>query len=257
MRPARWVFILTTSLVTATALVRESLAADRPAPSRAGKGQTLEIALHYDFFLTDGSKINDASGKKHHGLMVRGSILEGRRRNAVELNGDGMIRVTGAADTLDPTGRALTVGAVCQPSKPDGVIAAMGDTRDGFSLYLKDGIPHFAVRRMGRLTKIADTEPIPLDQWAHLVGGIDPDGSIWLIVNGSPTAHARAGRLTRAPVEPFCVGADPGSPVGDYGSPLHWHGLLQEVRLYWGFIDLKTDREEMKDWADLSGCGCK
>jgi hypothetical protein len=227
------------------------------SPGRQPVTDRLEKALHYDFFLGDGARVNDASGQKHDGLLVAGAIVEGRRRNAVTFDGKGMIRVVGAVRSLNPVGRALTIGAVCNPRSADGVIAAMGDQANGFSLYLKHGFPQFAVRNGGKLTRVADTEPIPLDPWTHLIGGIDESGEVWLIVNGFLTAHAKARHIAALPSEPLCIGADPGAPVGEYPSPANWQGMLQEVRLYWGFIDLKANREEMKDWADLSGCGCK
>ena len=242
-------------VVSLSGLVPVACAGDHPAP-RAGAGR-LELAVHYDFFLCEGSRVNDASGKKHDGTLIHGALVEGRRRNAVRFDGQGMIRVNDPQATLDPTSRSLTVGAVCNPSSADGVIASMGDRTDGFSLYVKRGIPHFVVRCGGKLTQVADVEPIPIDQWTHLIGGLDENGEAWLIVNGYLTAHARSKQIPRRPAGPLCIGADPGAPVGDYSEPMNWNGLLQEVRLYWGFIDLKANREDMKDWADLSGCGCK
>ncbi len=59
------------------------------------------------------------------------------------------------------------------------------------------------------------------------------------------------------PAEPFCVGADTGSPVGEYAPAMHWQGLLEDVRLYWGFMDRNENREQLQDWADLPGCGCR
>jgi hypothetical protein len=230
--------------------------ADDPG-GRQPVSDRLELALHYDFFLGEGTRVNDASGKKRDGTLVHGQIIEGRRRNAVKLDGLGMIRVEGPTAGLDPTARAFTVGAVCNPGSPDGVIASLGDRGNGFCLYLEKGIPHFAVRAGGRLTNVADTEPVALDQWTHLIGGIDESGEVWLIVNGFLTAHARGKFLPKLPGETLCIGADPGSPVDDGPPPAPWRGLLQEVRLYWGFLDLKANREVMKDWADLSGCGCK
>ena len=61
--------------------------------------------------------------------------------------------------------------------------------------------------------------------------------------------------IPRKPAESFCVGADPGSPVGQYASTLPWHGLVQDVRLYWGFMDRNENRDQWGYWADLPGCG--
>jgi hypothetical protein len=225
--------------------------------SRSARSEPLKIALHYDFFLTDGSTISDASGNKLDGMLSDGVIVEGRGKNAVKFDGKGMISVPNAPDTLDPSRRLFTVGALCQPSTPDGVVLSMGDKTNGFSLYLKGGVPHFAIRAKGVLTKVAGTEPVPLDQWVHLAGTLDEKGAAWLIINTWPEAHAKAALLSSKPIEPFCVGADPGAPVSDDTSSKNWHGLIQDVRLYWGRMTLEENREEFKDWARMPGCGCK
>ena len=134
--------------------------------------------------------MNDASGKKHDGTLIHRAIVAGRHRNAVGLDGTGMIRVNDPHATLDPARRPLTIGAVCNPATADGVIAAMGDRTDGFSLYVKRKMPYFAVRCGGTLTQVADVEPIPTNQWTHLIGGLDENGEAWLIVNGNLTAGA-------------------------------------------------------------------
>ena len=225
--------------------------------SRSARREPLKIALHYDFFLSDGSTIRDASGNKLDGTLSQGEVVEGRGKNAVKFDGRGMISLPTTPNTLDPTGRAFTVGALCQPSTPDGVVLSMGDRTNGLSLYLKGGIPHFAVRAKGALTTVAGTDPLPLDQWVHLVGAIDEKGTAWLIVNTWPETHAKATRLASKPTEPFCVDADPGTPVSDDSSPSSWRGLIQDVRLYWGFMTLDDYRDEFKDWARMPGCGCK
>ena len=142
-------------------------------PGRGGGGtDTLQLAVHYDFFLTDRAAVRDASGLRHHGKLVKGAIIEGRRRNAVEFDGTGMIVVEGPGPSLDPSGRAFTVGRRLYPTANDGVIASMGDRSDGFCLSLKDGKVRFAVRSQGRLVEIGDTEPLPREQWAHVLAGL-------------------------------------------------------------------------------------
>ena len=93
--------------------------------------------------------MSDYSGKKHDGTLLDGEIVYGRRKNAAQFNGKGFISLEGVPDTLSPKSRPLTVGAFCQPTAPDGVLVAMGDQTNGFSLYLKDSVPHFAVRAEG------------------------------------------------------------------------------------------------------------
>ena len=129
--------------------------------------------------------------------------------------------------------------------------------RDGFSLYLKEGVPHFAVRSHGELASVADDDLVVLEQWVHLLGAVGSDGQLQLLVNGWPVAKAQGKLIAGTPEKPLCIGADFGGPIGDYKGPLNWRGLLEDVRLYWGVMDRNEHRDELGDWADLPGCGCR
>jgi hypothetical protein len=78
-----------------------------------------------------------------------------------------------------------------------------------------------------------------------------------LLVNTASVADAPGGLVAQMPSEPLTVGADPGSPVGEYSGPLYWQGLVQDVRLCWGVLSRETARETLGDWADRPGCGCR
>ena len=230
-------------------------ATERSMPNPSSSA--LELALHYDFLFAQDTHVGDISGKKHHGQLRGGKIVEGRRKNAVKFEGQGTIAVADTPENVNPQSRPLTVGAFCKPASADGVLLAMGDKENGFSLYLKDGVPNFAVRAQGELFKVTGDEPVVLEQWIHLAGAIDAKGKVWLIVNAWPKASVEGKLVPRTPSEPFSVGADTGSPVGDYTTAMHWHGLVQDIRLYWGFMDRNENKDQWGDWADLPGCGCR
>jgi hypothetical protein len=217
----------------------------------------LQIVLHYDFFGVEGPRISDAAGKKHDGTLQNGEIVFGKRKPAVKLDGKGSISVAGSPDELSPAQKAFSVGALCRPAAPNGVVIAMGNERDGFSLYLKDGVPHFAVRSNGELARVAGEDSVVLDQWVHLLGAVGADGHLQLAVNGWPVAKVAGKLIAKTPEKQMCIGMDSGGPVGDYKGTLSWNGLLEDVRLYWGVVDRNEHRDELGDWADLPGCGCK
>lgn len=242
-------------LTVTVCLVGTALAADRA--SRNATKTPVELALQYDFLADQVSEVSDFSGKKHDGTLRDGEIVYGRRKNAVKFDGKGFIFQESVPDTLNPKARPLTVGAFCQPTAPDGVLVAMGDKTNGFSLYLKDSVPHFVVRADGGLFTVAAEDPVAMNQWVHLAGAVDATGKVWLIVNGWPGNSVDGKLIPQKPTEPLSVGADPGSPVGEYTTPLPWHGLVQDIRLYWGFMDRNDNRDQWGDWADLPGCGCK
>jgi hypothetical protein len=215
-----------------------------------------ELAVLYDFQGVEGTQIPDGSGHGHTGTLEAGEIVFGRTKPAVQFAGRGLVRSVALPAGL-AVSRPLTVGAMCRPSAPDGVIAAMGGTSDGFTLYLQGGVPHFAVRVSGTLRVVVAPEAVELDQWVHLAGVVDAKGKLALLVNTWPVAESQGSLLARAPAEAFTIGADVGSFVGEYETPLYWQGLLQDVRLYWGALARETDRDLLAEWAIRPGCGCR
>lgn len=215
------------------------------------------LALHLDFYVVDGAEVSDGSGNGYTARLVAGEIVAGRKKPAVKFSGSGDLTIAGMPPVLDPSGRALTVGAMCKPTAQDGVIVSMGDANEGFSLYLQEGVPQFAVRANGALHTVAAREAVNLDQWIHLAGVIGPKGELSILLNTSVVGTSQGSVLAHTPTEPFSVGADPGATVGAYSGPSHWQGLVQDVRLYWGALSRENDREVLGDWADRPGCGCK
>lgn len=97
--------------------------------------------------------------------------------------------------------------------------------------------------------------PIELDAWAHVAGVIGVRGELTIVVDTMPDGTARGAMLDRVPAEPLTVGADPGSPVGEYASAMSWNGQLADVRLYWGEVGRKHAAAILGDWADRPMCG--
>jgi hypothetical protein len=222
-----------------------------PAPAEP------ELALLYDFQGVEGTTVPDGSGHDRTGRLEGGEIVTGRRKPAVQLDGHGMVTMADVPRDLDLASRALTVGAMCRPAAPDGVIVSMGDAKDGFSLFLRDGVPHFAVRANGSLNEVVASEAVELDQWAHIAGAVDEKGTLKVLVDTWQSTEAQGRPLARTPVEPLTVGADPGSHVGEYSTALPWQGLLQDVRLYLGTLSREANRSLLGDWAQRPGCSCR
>lgn len=243
--------------VSALGVRRPQAAEDREKKPRLTDPGTPELVLHYNFYGAEGDRVSDASGKKHDGKLVGGEIVLGRRRPAIAFDGQGSITVADNLESFGLTSHTWSVGARCKPASADGVIISVGDDTNGLSLYIKNGIPHFAVRSAGKLVTVAGTDPVVMDQWVHLFGAMDKKGNVLLVSNGWPVAQAKGAPLAGTPTEPLCVGADYGVPVGDYSGPLHWHGQIDSVRLYWGVITRADNGDELSEWAELPGCGCR
>ncbi len=215
--------------------------------SRISRGEEAEVAIHYDLYLVEDGNVSDASGNSFSGKIHQGEIIFGRNKNAIKLDGDGWIAMASVPAEVDLGSRSFTVGAYCRPAARDGVLISMGDQTSGFSLYLKDSLPHFVIRTSGKLLEIAGKDPVELNQWIHLAGAIDSRGKLWLIVNTWPAGDTSGKPLEITPTEPFCVGADLGSRVGSYTTPMYWNGLIQDIRLYRGFLDRNENRDQWQD----------
>lgn len=243
-------------MIGGLALAVSPVALRAASGTQAGQAEPA-LALHFDFYVVEGAVVTDGSGHSYTAKLDGGEVTVGRRKPAVQFAGRGSLAMGDVPQALDPTARPLTVGAMCNPTAPDGVLVSMGDANEGFSLYLQGGVPQFAVRANGALHRVAATEPVTLDQWVHLAGVIGPKDELSLLVNTSAVARSQGSSPAHTPTEPLVVGADPGTQVGEYSGPLHWQGLVQDVRIYWGALSREADREILADWADRPGCGCR
>jgi len=135
---------------------------------------------------------------------------------------------------LDPSGKAVLVEAWAHPEKPKGVIVAHGGPLNGYSLYLKNGKPVFAVRAAETLTEVSGKEPL-VKKWSHLVGVLTADGKIELYINGFQVASKKAsGLIPKAPAQSIEIGADEGSAVAGYVSPNAFTGVIDGVKILHG-----------------------
>jgi hypothetical protein len=248
MRMARLVATVamagTLCLAPMTSTARGQVGADEPA-----------LVLQLDFLDVAGTKVHDAAGHGYGAILEGARLVTERKRTAVKFDGHGLVRLTDDAPALPVERRALTVGARCKPASPNGVIVSMGDALNGFSLYLQDGIPRFAVRSKGVLHTVVGSAPLELGAWAHVAGVIGARGELTLVVDTMPDGSARGAMLDGAPAESLTIGADPGSPVADYAGATQWNGLLADVRLYWGEVGRKQAAAILGDWADRPMCG--
>ncbi|UCG47012.1 MAG: PQQ-binding-like beta-propeller repeat protein [Phycisphaerales bacterium] len=139
--------------------------------------------------------------------------------------------------TLDPAHTPFTVEAWVLAENTDGVIVANGGSAQGCVLYFNRGRPSFAVRINGRLYAVAAKERA-VGSWVHLAGMLDPDKGLQLYVDGKLAGSSRApGLITQAPLEPMEIGADDGTPVGDYDCPSAFKGVIDEVMIYHRTLD--------------------
>lgn len=178
--------------------------------------------------------------------LRRRALLKSHPLTAVPLKS--VFRADGAGGslpTIDPSLKPFTVGANCNPASGDGVLIADGGGSEGFSLYLKEGRPHFAIRSGDQLFQVVGDAALELHQPANVVGMLRPDATLRLFVNGKPAGQSHGIPITRRPFDGLSIGKDSGSFVGEYKTPLPFEGKLSDIRVYWGTLDDAA----IQDWT--------
>ena len=139
----------------------------------------------------------------------------------------------------DVVNKPFSVGLWITPRSGNGVAVALGGASHGFSLFLQDGVPHFAIRCAGELFVVKARQPVPLNERAHIAGVLHANGNIQLIVNGKAAGSTPAGPITARPRDGFSIGSDTGSAVGAYDAPFALDGATEAVRVYAGEVPIE------------------
>ncbi len=149
-----------------------------------------------------------------------------------------MVQLAKAAG-LDPAKKALAIEAWIKPSRVNGVILAHGGPAQGYALHLRNGRLQFDVRSGEKLTSITSNRRVK-NEWVHVVGRLAASGEMDLFMNGEMASQTGKTPLVASdPAQGIEIGADAVSSVGDYPTPSHFNGVIDEVRLYHG--DLTSD----------------
>ena len=222
----------------------------QPKPKKKGDPKKVkpELILRYTFATVEKGQVEDSSSSRLGGKLVKGKPVKDDDGPALELEGEGYVSVP-RSPKLDVVDSPLVIGGWCHLGANRGVVAALGGEAQGFSLYLTDGVPTFAVRGAGKLALAKAENRAPRGRWVHLMGVLDADGRLRVWVDGKPSGESvQGGLITRRPADGLSIGADTGSRVGDYNDEQHWTGRLRDVRLYRGM----PAEKELRKWAGLS-----
>lgn len=111
-------------------------------------------------------------------------------------------------------GKSFVIRCEVEAKSHDAVIVAQGGKAVGYSLYLSDGRPVFAVRERGKLFSVTATNT-PAGS-CKIEARLETDGTMKLTVDGITAIGKAAGLITSQPQEGLCVGFDDGAPVAEY-----------------------------------------
>ena len=124
-------------------------------------------------------------------------------------------------------GRSLQIKGIVRPSAPSGVILAHGGSRTGYCVYLDEGRLCFATcvnkKRTVVRSSVAITGP------ASFEANWNSKGDVFLKVDGKLVGKAKVGSIQHEPGDSIQIGADLIQPVGDYNTPNHFSGIIENL----------------------------
>jgi Concanavalin A-like lectin/glucanases superfamily len=225
------------SMSSASVIAREK----KPEEARPKAG----LQFRYTFANVKKDQVADVSGNAMTATLVKGKVVREGDEHALRFEGAGHLSVAPSA-RLDPSRSPIVLGAWIDPTVSKGVIVAIGGETSGLSLYLKDGVPTFAVRSKGKLTLARAERRATAGRWTHLMGVLGADGRIRVWVDGRASGDAAQAELLGVrPKDGLSIGADTGTPVGDYPDEQPYSGRLRDVRFYRG---VPTEKE-LRTWS--------
>lgn len=124
-------------------------------------------------------------------------------------------------------GRSLQIKGTIRPSAPSGVVLAHGDSRSGYSVYLDKGHLCFATCASGNRTVVRS--PAAITGAARFEANWNSGGSVFLKMNGKLAGKAEPGVLRHEPGDSIQIGADLIQPVGNYSTPNHFAGSIENL----------------------------
>jgi hypothetical protein len=215
------------------------------AMTRRLRKTPVRVMLAYGEAGIGDQQLLDASGGGQHAQWNRAQVQDGPHGQALVFEGNSAARFNPGPDDVNPGRKPLAVGAWIKPASGSGVVYAQGGQTHGLSLYLEDGVPHFATRDGGSLHQVAGSQALANGQWHHVVGRLTAERELLLLVDGEVVATAKGAAVQRQPNDGVTIGADTGSRVTDHDQPLHYAGQIADLRVYQGPVDDQT----LQQWA--------
>jgi len=143
---------------------------------------------------------------------------------------------------LDPSLGTYVIECKVKPSSPDGIIISAGSEKDGWAIFIENGIPGFVVAHQKRL-QFVDGNSTITNRWSHLIAVIENfNNNIKLYADGKligqrhmlfPIVALKAGDNV------ISIGQDSGNLIDPKVVSINkFKGLIQQVTIY---------REKMPD----------
>ncbi len=124
-------------------------------------------------------------------------------------------------------GRSLQIKGSIRPDSPAGIILAHGGNQSGYSVYMDEGHLCFAMCADKKRTVIRSSAAITGS--TSFEANWNSKGQAFLKVNGKLVGRAEAGIIQHEPADSIQIGADLNQPVGEYETPNHFSGFIENL----------------------------
>ena len=142
------------------------------------------IMLSLTFDNADGGKLIDLSGNGIDGRISGVDIVKDSGYSAGRFTGENYVTVN-KSKKLDPSKGPWLIEAMVKPDS-DGAILGHGDKKNGYALFIDNGIPGVAIRNdmyWAMSTSIVDGKDNCIGKWTHIAALIK-ENEMRLFVNG-------------------------------------------------------------------------
>jgi len=189
-----------------------------------------DLAAHWSFDDRNPKVARDVTGRGSDGQIQGCTPVKGKVGHALAFGKDKYIEL-GKPPELPIASKPFTVMAWAKATAPHGVVIARGGAACGYSLYVKDGVAKFGIRRSGdHPAHIAAGKEQVVGAWVHLAGVVKAD-RIEVYVNGKLAATAKTpGYVPGNCGQGMAIGYDPGNSPAEIID--HFEGVLDEVKFY-------------------------
>lgn len=182
------------------------------------------------------------SFQAENNILFQGVVLNKDQRSVSGYFQDSAISVIKNRPDLDPSKGTFVIECLVKPSSPDGVIASSGSQKDGWAIFLENGVPGFVVAHDKHLQFI-DGQSNIINKWSHLVAVIENYNNVIKFFADGKLIGERKMLLPiqsiKSSTGDIYLGQDAGDMIDPNGVSVHtFRGLIQSVSFY---------REKMQD----------
>ncbi|MFH1269298.1 MAG: HEAT repeat domain-containing protein [Planctomycetota bacterium] len=200
------------------------------------------LAAHWSFDDRNTQIAKDVTDRGNDGRVLGSTPVEGKVGAALRFEHGHYIEL-GQPAGLPIAEQPLTLMAWVKSDAPSGVVVARGGAFCGFSLYIKDGLAKFGIRRAEEEPAyIAAGEENVVGRWAHLAGVVKND-RIEVYVDGKLAGTAKTpGYIPGNCGQGMEIGFDVANSPAEITD--NFEGILDEVKVYHAALTEKEIAEQ-------------